>query len=286
MQKLRSLKIVRAVTFAIALAFAGACFPGCSRVSGLLHISGANRYQHAQKQTVLIRTAHGQGSGVVIKRKGADGPQVFVWTAAHVVEGCAEVDVVQPIRNHNEKVGYTFFTGKVILYLPESDIALLWVDAPGSYFEAAEFADCAPPDVGTPLFHVGNFLGEPFDGSVSRGTQSQIGVFPRAAQGWPWQFPLDQATLAACPGSSGGPVFLENGKVVGLVVGAPGRGALGFVCYVPVRQIHLMVFEHGFSWALRGSHCPSNKILQADHELVISKIALEHVTDPVPEPEG
>lgn len=235
---------------------------GCFDAGSVVQYS--NRYEAAQHQTVLVSLPDGQGSGVVTIRTNPWGEKrVFVWTAAHVVakqDGTcfSEASIILNIRNRNHKVGRTIFKGRVIGFDPNLDVALLWVDAPAEYFLGAKFDSANPPKVGASLFHVGNFLGDTFDGSVSAGILSQIGVLPDL-EGWPWPI-SDQFTSLIIPGSSGGPVFNgDNNKVVGLAVGSV--AGLIYV-YVPVRALEIFANRRGVQFALRGNRCPSDAGLE------------------------
>lgn len=210
-----------------------------------------NRYEAAQHQTVLIVAPTGQGTGIPVLR----GTRVFVWTAAHVVEGHATVKVQSIIRHNYHRVGTTEFVGRVVSINKALDVALLYVDAPSRYFLAAEFDSLIPPPVGSAVYHVGNFLGADFDNSVSTGVISQHGAKPVNEDGWPWQI-TDQTTATVVPGSSGGPIFnAANGKVIGILVGTiPGRG-INF--YVPIRALEVWADSAGLSWAVRGNFSPA-----------------------------
>lgn len=226
-----------------------------SFVSFKAHTS-PNRYELAQRKTVLLKLADGQGSGVVIRRHNSTGTRLFVWTAAHVVEGSDEAKVGYYVRNEGHRVGEVTFKARVIFRSKEKDLALLWLDAPASYFGDARF-DFDAPRVGQPQYHVGNFFGDVFDSSVSTGIVSGIGFHPDG--NWPWIEPLDQTTCPAIFGSSGGPVFnADSDRVMGLIVGGPvGKG---FIEYIPSREIRAFVSPWDL-WAVVGSSCPSDKYL-------------------------
>lgn len=221
-----------------------AFFRGCS--PGVVH--SLNQFEHVQRKTVLVVAPDGQGSGVVVKRGG----KVFVWTACHVVYGHEKVLVKTIIRNGFHKVGESVFTGRVVAYDAAVDVALLYVDAPSEYFEGAEFDSLVPPPVGSAVYHVGNFLGAAFDGSVSTGVISQIGVNP--GEGWPWAV-TDQTSAAIVPGSSGGPLFrTSNNKILGFVVGHVPPSPI--YVYVPVRVVEVWAEKAGVLWAIRGHSAP------------------------------
>ncbi len=210
-----------------------------------------NRYQVAQRESVLIVSPNGgQGTGVVFRKD----TRVFVLTAAHVVAGFSKVDVRIVIHNDDHKVGYTSFTGRVVALDSLVDAALIYVDAPTNYFRFAEFDSLIPPAVGTPVFHCGNFLGEDFDTSISLGVVANVGVRPNGA--WPWAV-TDETTCAISPGSSGGPVFNStNDKVIGLVVGLVPNLGDPVKVYIPVRVIAAWASLNRLSWIFDGTPAP------------------------------
>jgi len=231
-------------------------------VSVALHVNDQaprlNKYEHAQKATVLLQTEHGYGSGFVVRR----GEKLFVWTAAHVTEKVNTLQVHQVIRHGNHKVGLSTFRATVIARDETLDLALLSLDAPPSYFTSVHFSRLPALPVGTAVYHVGNFSGPQFDGSVSTGIVSQIGV---TIAGTLWSV-LDQMTTPAFPGSSGGPVFTGDGEVVGVLVGGVSP-VLDF--FVPVRAMWLFAETQNVRFALDWEHTPTEaqlKVLTARAE--------------------
>lgn len=233
-----------------------------------------NRYESAQRATVSVKAESGEGSGYVVKRTNQFGqPRVFVWTAAHVVDSPKDhvVTIRQVIRFEAHKVGTTDFKGRLVMKSDRAvDLALFWVDAPPSYFDAVQFDGAAPIPIGEEVFHVGNYRGEVFNGSFATGVIAQHGA--HAGDGWPW-LSLDQTTTLIVPGSSGGPLFRKsNGKIVGTVVGWGLMPGISF--YVPVRTMVSFAEGKGFGWALYGNTCPSDRELLKHNALYI----------PAPEP--
>lgn len=212
-----------------------------------------NRYEHAQKSTVLVKTSHGYGTGFVVQR----GNRLFVFTAAHVVTQENTVAIQQVLRYENVKVGESHFSATVIARDEFLDVAILWLHANPANFEPARFAT-HEPKVGTPVFHIGNFSGIRFDNSVSAGILSQIGVAPNML-GWPWPV-ADQTTATIVPGSSGGALFDSRGHVIGLAVG---HLVPGIEFYVPLRAIVASAFSHNVSWTVAGTVCPPDSTLNA-----------------------
>lgn len=220
-------------------------------------VSERNSYARMQEQTVLIVVKDGQGSGIIVER----GDRVFLWTANHVVGNSPQVMVKQFIRTKGRKVGEVSFIARIMARDVERDLALLWVDCPPGFFRAAKFAEDGVPLVGTKVVHVGNVLGAEFDGSVSTGIISQVGVLP-VDPSWPWKRPTDQGTFSAFYGGSGGPVFYHsNSKVAGILVG--GLVGRGYINYVPVREILVFARKNGVSWAVYGRSCPKDEALES-----------------------
>lgn len=228
-----------------------------------------NQYEKAQLQTVLVRSPDGSGSGVVVQRANSLGePRLFVWTAAHVVEGYNQVEVVRTARQDGAKLDCELvWAALVIARDAHIDVAVLWLDTkPSEFFLPVEF-DFVIPHVGDSVFHVGNFYGADFDGSVSTGVISQLGVTPSDRyRNWFWAN-LDQTTAFAVPGSSGGPVFDAQGEVIGLIVSGPIRTG-GISCYVPTRIMEKWAMSEGFGWSLRGPWCPQDVILKSLNEFM------------------
>jgi serine protease Do len=153
-------------------------------------------------------------------------------------------------RTESHKAGVSIYQAHVIKIDTNADIALLLINAPAGAFLGAEFALETPARVGDPVFAVGNFFGNAFDNSVSQGIISQIGIDP--GNGFPWPV-ADQTDCAAFPGSSGGPLFNTDGKVLGLVVG--GRDS-ALVWFVPVRAIVEFAERNQVTWSVVGVFCP------------------------------
>ena len=217
-----------------------------------------NCYERAQNSTVLIVCPSGaQGSGVVVKR----GERLFVWTAAHVVDNCDRVVIRSYVRHNGERVGNIDFAGRVLERNDSLDVALLWLIAPASYFDSAEFAGVEPSRVGESVYHVGNYWGADFDDSVSIGVISQIGVQPKYRD-WPWQFPLDQTTAFVVYGSSGGGIFRHSdNKLIGIIVGGPAPGKADVNLFVPIRAIYSWATDVSILWAMYGTQSPDDKVL-------------------------
>lgn len=259
------------VLFAASLVITGVFLPPGAGPSLRNLPFGENRFERAQRNTVLLQTEFAQGSGSVVARRNITGQtRLFVWTAAHVVEGVSRCDAVRVLRADGEKVGITKFTAYVLARDAKKDVALLWLVAPAELFSGIEFDSEQPLRVGDKVYHVGNFFGSLFDGSVSTGIISQIGIRPRL-EGWFWDN-LDQTTSFAVPGSSGGPVFNDrNDKVCGILVAGPLVGG-DIACFVPVRTVRAWAQVTANEWSVIGDWCPSDTVLKSQHLLEVNRI--------------
>jgi len=224
---------------------------------------------HLQDVSVTIKSNSGrsssEGSGAMIIRE-IDGKQVtFVWTAAHVVDNLRTVrsviekgsprkivefedaSIVKELVEKGRRVGEMKMDAKIIKYSDAEDghdLALLMVRATdyaksGVEFNLSDANDGIVP-IGTSLFHVGSLLGQMGANSMTTGIISQVG---RTLN----KYEYDQTTVTAFPGSSGGGVYLQNGKYVGMIVRGAGEG---FNLMVPVRRMIRWTDKNDMSWAL------------------------------------
>ena len=146
---------------------------------------------------VVIETdgAKSQGSGVSI-----DGAKGYFLTNWHVIKGIREGWVrVQ---------GAEWMPIVAIVAKDEhKDLALVKADLGGQTLHQARLGTVAGVKPGDPVVVIGNPLGEEF--SVTDGIISQI----RNQDG----YKVVQTTAPISPGNSGGPLFNEQGEVVGIV---------------------------------------------------------------------
>jgi serine protease Do len=137
---------------------------------------------------------HGVGSGVIVTKDG------YILTNNHVVDDATEVKVTL--------LDGRVFTAKVIGKDPQSDIAVVKIDARD--LPAITFADSDKSEVGDLVLAVGNPFG--IDQSVTRGIVSAKG---RAAMDLPYQ-DFIQTDAAINPGNSGGALVDADGRLIGI----------------------------------------------------------------------
>jgi S1-C subfamily serine protease len=224
---------------------------------------------------VTIKAGNSEGSGVIISREvpiakdSKDKIRVnFVWTCAHVVDGLRstrtvidgqgknktviefkDAQVVKELVEDGRKVGELKMDAKVILYSDATDgedLALLLVRKVGFVDQNTEFfLEDRNIDIGEPLLHVGSLFGQAGANSMTNGIMSQVGRVLNIGSGDGTVF--DQTTVTAFPGSSGGGVFMNDGKYVGMLVRGAGE-TFNFI--VPVRRMIKWAKKRDIEWAI------------------------------------
>ena len=223
---------------------------------------------HLQDISVTIRAEDdyqkSEGSGVLITRKIGSEKVTFVWTCGHVVDHLREVrtvirkgtpikivefpdiQIIKELVEGGRRVGEIKMDATVVKYSDADDgedLALLMVRAKDYGKASATFylnKDDQIVPIGTQLFHVGSLLGQMGANSMTSGIVSQVGRIHGKVE-------YDQTTVTAFPGSSGGGVFLEDGRYMGMLVRGAGEG---FNLVVPVRRMLRWAEAHNIMWAL------------------------------------
>jgi S1-C subfamily serine protease len=215
---------------------------------------------YLQDVSVTIHAAGAQGSGVIVTRKDVN----YVWTAGHVVDGLRksrliidpksgatktliefdDARVVKELVENGRRVGEVSMEAEVIRYSNADtgeDLALLRVRK-RSYEKASAvfYLESQIPKIGSPLLHCGSLRGQFGSNSMTSGIVSQIGrVYMNTV--------YDQTTCTAFPGSSGGGVYLNDGRYVGMLVRGAGEG---FNLIVPARRMHAWAKKVGVEFAM------------------------------------
>jgi S1-C subfamily serine protease len=151
--------------------------------------------------TVKVQMDGGHGSGVHI----GDG---YILTAAHVVKDAGKADI-------KLDDGSTVLAGEVLWSNDAYDVALIRVDRPGGL--SASILACDGADVGDRIEARGNPSAVEF---VSM--RGYIAGSAREFGPWATVQPTDMTIIG---GMSGGGVFSEGGRVVGISVGGVAMGS-------------------------------------------------------------
>jgi S1-C subfamily serine protease len=168
----------------------------------------------AISSSVTVRAGRAVGSAVVISRDG------YAVTAAHVVEGITEVQVVF-------ESGLSL-PASVVRVDSASDLALLRIGGEG--FSCLPVRTSDLPPIGAEIYAVGTPWGEEFSFSVARGIVSAY----RTLNGTDYI----QTDAALNPGNSGGPILDTTGQVFGIVSWKiSARGVEGLAFCIPIRLV-------------------------------------------------
>lgn len=219
--------------------------------------------QYLQDVSVTVRAGPYSGSGTIVQTK--DG-QVWVWTAAHVIEPLRETVDMETDAGKRPRVKFrdakiqrfhidkdegrivsTFLADAEVIRYSNSDhgddICLLRLrDKDFKPSNSARFyLDKEITEIGEDLYHCGSLLGPVGSNSLTSGIMSQYGrVFDNKT--------YDQTTATSFPGSSGGIVCLKkDGRYVGMLVMGAGEG---FGLIVPVRRMQKWAKEQCIEFAL------------------------------------
>jgi len=203
--------------------------------------------ERLQEVSVTLNTGQSEGSGCIVKR----GDYNYVLTAGHVVANLRKTRSVIDVLSGNEKKVIEFDSAKIIQVSYEEgrkvgqvemladiicysdsdngeDLAVLKVLKKNFINSSTNFyIEDTIPSVGTDLYHVGSLLGQGGSNSCTTGIISQTG---RIHEGKLY----DQTSCTAFPGSSGGGVFLRDGRYVGAILRGTGEG---FNLMVPIRRV-------------------------------------------------
>lgn len=239
-----------------------------------------NIADHLQNISVTIVASGAEGSGVIVTRKIDNEDVSLIWTAAHVIKNLRSTrsvidpktgtsktvvefkdpEILREIVSNGRRVGEIRMLTRVFKYSDADtgqDLAILIVRKTGYNQSSANFyLDKEIPPIGTKLFHVGSLLGTSGANSMTAGIVSQIGrIIPES------KFELDQTSVTAFPGSSGGGVYLEDGRYMGMLVRGAGEQ---FNMIVPVRRMISWAKDNNILWILDPAQtAPSLKELES-----------------------
>lgn len=192
-------------------------------------VSGDNKkeflHSNIEPYVVTIRIGSGHGSGLIVGRQG------FVLTNAHVV---GDAKVVQVITSLGLEV-----QGEVVSVNKSRDVAL--IKTPLKIRNAIAL-NTELPAIGSEIYAVGSPLKEELAMTVTKGITSALRTDPAS------NLNFIQGDVAISPGNSGGPLFNNQGEVIGLsVAGYKGDGFNGLNLFIPLgdalKQLNIKLEE-------------------------------------------
>jgi len=176
------------------------------------------------------------GSGIVLDDEG------HVLTNNHVIEGGNEITVSLEAEG-------TAYPATVVGTEPNSDLALLKVEAPASKLHSLKLGDSSKMEVGDPVVAIGN----PFDlqRTVTSGIVSALQREIQAPNGVTIKNVI-QTDAAINPGNSGGPLINSAGEVIGINSqietggsGSDGNVGIGFAIPIDTAKKEIARLESG-----------------------------------------
>jgi serine protease Do len=177
--------------------------------------------QFPQDDQPRLRREEGLGSGVIVSPNG------YILTANHVVNGADEIKV--SIADDDKKE----YTAKIVGTDPETDVAVLKIDATG--LSAITLADSDQLEIGDVVLAIGNPLG--LGQSVTMGIISGLGRHygVNGAHGYE---NFIQTDAAINKGNSGGALVDAEGRLIGINtwIASFGGGNEGLGFAVPVNM--------------------------------------------------
>lgn len=144
------------------------------------------------QSVVSVKTNIGQGSGVIVDKKG------YIVTNIHVINGASTIKILT-------YSGDTYNVNAIAGYDSNADIAVLKIDAPN--LKALNFGNSDNVKVGEKVIAAGNPAGLAF--TVTEGIVSAF----RTAQN---SINYIQTDVPINPGNSGGPLINTKGEIIGI----------------------------------------------------------------------
>lgn len=215
--------------------------------------------REALDASVLIRVNRdgltvSQASGFTVRRSD----RYFVWSCYHVFDRRMDEILIEQYRVglDDKTVIYTVAPAKIVLALPEADMALLRIESTVNQYGDSRFDLGRAPSIGDPVFVIGNVLGDRFPLSLSEGVISGLGRESSLTPG----LRLNQTDATIIPGNSGGAVLdARTGSVEGIVVSKL-RDTVGF--FIPTSVVVAEAKNFGLYWAIDPNGAAPEYILE------------------------
>ena len=199
--------------------------------------------------------AEGEGSGTVIDRMG------HVLTNYHVVEGAREIAVTL----YDGKT----YDAKLVGGDPDTDVAVLKIDAPAETLFPVNFGNSTDLLVGQRVFAIGNPFG--LERTLATGIISSLNRSLPGRHGRRNLRSIIQIDAAINPGNSGGPLLDSHARMIGMntaIASKTGESA-GVAFAIPVNTISRVVpqlIQHG---RVRRADSGIGRVFQTERGLLI-----------------
>src|SRR5438552_1745205 len=188
-------------------------------------VAFVNTTSYQQDMWGDVQEGKGNGSGSVIDAQGD------ILTNYHVIEGAQKLSV--------SFGGDKTYPAKVVGGDPDTDLAVIKIDAPAGGLTVVPFGDSDKLVVGQKVLAIGNPFG--LDRTLTTGVISglQRPIRSKPVPGAPNGRPIDaaiQTDASINPGNSGGPLLDKYGKMIGInsqILG-PSGGSVGVGFAIPV----------------------------------------------------
>ena len=152
----------------------------------------------AEDDKLVTKTASSLGSGTLINQQG------LILTAAHVVNSADELTVTVKERGT--------YKAKVLASFEAADIALIKLISNETDFPFVKLGDSNKAEIGNEVFVIGTPYG--LEHTLTVGHFSGKRIYQRPGFN---KIEFIQTDAAINQGNSGGPLFLENGELIGVV---------------------------------------------------------------------
>ncbi len=170
----------------------------------------------------------GSGSGSIIDAKG------HILTNHHVVANAQKLEVTLADESK--------WPAKLIGSDPDSDLAVIKIDAPKEKLKVIPMGDSKNLKIGQKVLAIGNPFG--LERTLTTGIISSLGRTIRSDSGTLME-DIIQTDAAINPGNSGGPLLNSEGEIIGInsAIVSPSGGSVGIGFAIPVNTAKRVVPE-------------------------------------------
>ena len=170
----------------------------------------------------------GSGSGSIIDTKG------HIMTNHHVVANAQKLEVTLADGSK--------WPAKLIGSDPDSDLAVIKIDAPKEKLKVIPMGDSKNLKIGQKVLAIGNPFG--LQRTLTTGIISSLGRTIRSESGTLME-DIIQTDAAINPGNSGGPLLSSEGEIIGInsAIISPSGGSVGIGFAIPVNTAKRVVPE-------------------------------------------